>query len=84
MAAVNTATTILDVRGLKCPLPVLRANKVMKTLAAGDTLEVMATDPAAPRDFASFCETTGHDLVESRESDGVFTMIVRKKDSKTA
>lgn len=76
---VNT-NIILDVRGLKCPLPVLRANKAMKALAAGGMLEVMATDPAAPQDFVSFCETTGHDLVESREQDGVFTLIVRKTD----
>ncbi len=75
----DTDTTVLDVRGLKCPLPVLRANKAMKALAAGGVLEVLATDPAAPRDFVAFCETTGHELLESRESDGVFTMTVRKK-----
>lgn len=69
---------ILDVRGLKCPLPVLRANKAMKARAPGDTLEVLATDPAAPQDFVSFCETTGHHLLESREAGGVFTMIIRK------
>lgn len=69
---------ILDVRGLKCPLPVLRANKAMKARSAGDTLEVLATDPAAPQDFVNYCETAGHELVESREADGVFTMIIRK------
>ena len=75
----TSSSTTLDVRGLKCPLPVLRANKAMKSRAAGDVLEVLATDPAAPQDFVSFCETTGHQLLESRESDGVFTMILRKK-----
>ncbi len=78
-AGGTNTNAVLDVRGLKCPLPVLRANKAMKARAAGDILEVLATDPAAPQDFVSFCETTGHQLLESRESEGVFTMIVRKK-----
>ena len=75
----SSGNPFLDVRGLKCPLPVLRANNAIRALSPGETLEVQATDPAAPQDFVNFCETTGHALVESRESDGVFTMIVRKK-----
>jgi tRNA 2-thiouridine synthesizing protein A len=71
--------TVLDVRGLQCPLPVLRANKALRALAPGAVLEVQATDPAAPRDFVNFCETTGHALIESHEAAGVFTMIIRKK-----
>lgn len=78
-AKVNAvATQVLDVRGLQCPLPVLRANKVLKGLAAGDELEVLASDPAAPRDFVGYCATTGHVLVESRAADGVFTIVLRK------
>ncbi len=72
------ATTTLDVRGLSCPLPVLRANKALKALAVGDELAVLATDPAAPKDFEAFCETTGHRLMSSGEADGVFTLVVRK------
>lgn len=57
------ADHILDATGLKCPLPVLKARRAMKGLAAGDHLVVMATDPGAPDDFAHFCQTTGHVLV---------------------
>lgn len=71
-------TTILDATGLKCPLPVLRARKAMKGVAAGGLLEVKATDPGAVADFKSFCETTGDDLVEWREEDGVFLFRIRK------
>lgn len=63
---------IFDARGMKCPLPVLKARKLMKELAPGDILEVQATDPGAPGDFRHFCETTGHRLRESSEADGVF------------
>jgi len=71
--------TTLDVKGLACPLPVLRANKALRPLAPGDELEVLATDPAAPADFVQFCETAGHALVSSDETGGVFTIVVKKK-----
>lgn len=70
--------TVLDVTGLACPLPVLRANKAIKALPAGDELEVLATDPAAPADFVAYCETAGHALVASTEAGGVFKIVVRK------
>ena len=61
-------TIILDAKGLKCPLPVLRARKAMKEVAPGGLLQVLATDPGAVKDFAHFCETTGHALVEHEAS----------------
>lgn len=67
---------VFDARGMKCPLPVLRARRLMKVLPAGAVLEVQATDPGAPGDFRHFCETTGHRLVESLESEGVFIIRI--------
>jgi tRNA 2-thiouridine synthesizing protein A len=71
-------TTSLDATGLKCPLPVLRARKAMKGVAVGAILEVTATDPGAVADFKSFCETTGDELLEWQEDDGVFLFRIRK------
>jgi tRNA 2-thiouridine synthesizing protein A len=68
----------LDARGLLCPLPVLKANKAMKALAAGEMLTVVATDPAAPKDFAAFCQTAGHTLIRVEEADGTYTITLRK------
>jgi tRNA 2-thiouridine synthesizing protein A len=70
----------LDARGLRCPLPVLRAQKMLKTLAAGDVLAVEATDPGAPKDFAAFCDAAGFHLLESDESDGVFRFAIARKE----
>ena len=72
------SVTTLDTKGLRCPLPVLRARKSMKSVAAGAILEVLATDPDSRQDFRAFCETTGHELLESREDDGVFVFQIRK------
>ncbi|MFO1128033.1 MAG: sulfurtransferase TusA family protein [Rhodospirillales bacterium] len=71
----------LDARGLACPLPVLRANKWLRSLDAGDELVILVTDPSAPADFAQFCASTGHTLVGSEASAdeaGVTVLRVRK------
>jgi tRNA 2-thiouridine synthesizing protein A len=68
----------LDAEGLICPLPVLRAGKAIKVLEIGAELTVLATDPAAPKDFKAFCEQAGHELVLSTESDGFFTFVLRR------
>ena len=71
-------TTVLDTKGLKCPLPVLRTRKALKYVAAGDLLQVLATDPGAVKDFAHFCGTTGHALVESKQEGDVYCFLIRK------
>ncbi len=72
------ANQTLDVKGLKCPLPVLRAKKVLRSLAVGDVLEVLATDPNSVQDFQAFCKTAGDRLLEWSEAGGVFTYRIEK------
>ena len=69
----------LDVRGLACPLPVLRANRALKTIPIGGILRVQATDPAALKDMPSFCEQTGHELVSvATEGAEVFVFEIKR------
>ena len=68
----------LDAKGLKCPLPVLRARKAIKSVEIGSELKVLVTDPAAPKDFKAFCSQTGHVLISIKESNGVFTLVIRR------
>ncbi len=70
---------VLDVKGLACPLPVLRAKKAMREVPPGEVLEVLATDPGTVEDFDAFCRTTGHTLLDRREDAGVFTFHIRRK-----
>lgn len=68
----------LDATGLKCPMPVLRARRALKPLAAGQVLKVMADDPASEKDMPAFCETTGNAL-EAVERDGErYVFFIRK------
>jgi len=69
---------LLDACGLKCPLPVLKARKRMQTMAAGALLEVLATDPKAPEDFAHFCSVTGNRLVDIQKAGDIYHIKIER------
>lgn len=71
-------TTVLDTKGLNCPLPILRAKKAIKDVPAGGILQVLATDPGAVKDFEAFCRSTGNQLLDWKEESGVFTFNIKK------
>ena len=73
------ATKELDARGLNCPLPILRAKKALNEITAGQILKVLATDPGAVKDFQAFAKQTGNELLESSESAGEYSFIIKKK-----
>lgn len=61
-----------------CPLPVLKARKMLQSMRPGEILEVTATDPAAARDFAAFCDASGHRLIERRTAgEGLLFRIMK-------
>ena len=70
--------TVLDARGLLCPLPVLRARKAMQKLASGEVLKLVATDPGAVRDVDALCASAGHALLGREETGGEFVFRIRK------
>jgi tRNA 2-thiouridine synthesizing protein A len=68
----------LDAKGLNCPLPILKARKALKDVAAGETLEILSTDPGSIADFQAFCRQTGNELLESTTDDSVFRFLIRR------
>lgn len=72
------ADVLLDAKGLNCPLPILRAKKALKDMATGKTLEILATDPGAVKDFEAFCRTTGNELVSHSVEGGTYTFLIRR------
>ena len=58
----TVSETLLDLKGLKCPLPVLKARKAMSRIPSGDRLVVLTTDPMAEIDIPHFCRENGHTL----------------------
>lgn len=69
---------ILDVKGLNCPLPILKAKKALQDVPVGGTLEVWATDPGSVADFTAFCRATGHRLREQDGADGVYRFVIER------
>ena len=69
----------LDVRGLNCPLPILRAKKALTELKSGKVLRVLATDPGSVKDFQAFARQTGNELLGHEEADKVFTFFMKRK-----
>jgi len=58
----------IDLLGLKCPLPVLKANKLIKEHKKGDIIELLVDDIAAPNDFRIYCETKNYKLLSIKKS----------------
>ncbi|WP_431859892.1 sulfurtransferase TusA family protein [Azospirillum sp.] len=69
----------LDVRGLFCPLPILRTRKLLDTMAEGEEVMVYVTDPASVIDFRHFCNITANELLSyDKREDEVFVYHIRR------
>lgn len=73
------AEKTLDLRGLRCPLPVLKAKKAMQALAAGDSLVLECTDPMTQIDVPHFVNQTGHRLESQQQRDSLFIYRIVKQ-----
>jgi tRNA 2-thiouridine synthesizing protein A len=68
----------LDVRGMLCPLPVLRARKRLSAMKPGEILRILATDPAAAIDFPHYCTESGHTLLSTDRQGDVLVFVIQK------
>lgn len=70
------ADKTLDLKGLACPLPILKTKKALSEMPKGGTIEVFTTDPGSVPDFTAFAEATGNKLLETSETNGVFRFVL--------
>jgi tRNA 2-thiouridine synthesizing protein A len=68
----------LDLSGLLCPLPVLKARKKLLAMKGGEVLQVFATDPMAAIDMPHFCMEQGYELLRQDKADGALRFWIRK------
>jgi len=78
VAADVTPKTVLDAKGLSCPMPLLRTKKEMGKLAAGEILQVDGTDPGSRNDIPGWCERSGHEYLGEREGSGFISFFIKK------
>ncbi|MEY3017758.1 MAG: hypothetical protein RL336_893 [Pseudomonadota bacterium] len=69
---------VIDLTGLACPLPLLKAKVALRDLASGEQLKVLVTDAASVRDFAVYAELSGNPLVSSTCEGDCFIHILQK------
>ena len=74
-----TSDRELDVKGLNCPLPILRTKKALSEMTSGQVLHVLATDAGAVKDFQAFAKQTGNQLLSCEESGLVFEIYFKRK-----
>jgi TusA-related sulfurtransferase len=72
------ADVIVDAKGLACPMPIVKAKKGIDSLQTGQIMELQTTDKGSMKDFQAWVNQTKHELVESKEVNGVFTFVVKK------
>ena len=73
------ADTLVDARGLSCPMPIVKTAQVVKALVSGQTVEVWATDPGSVKDFAAWSKATGNPIVEQVVDGGVYRFVLARK-----
>lgn len=69
---------LLDCKGLQCPLPVIKTNKIIKTMEPGQILKMVSTDPISTIDMVAWSHSSGHELLESISDDEVYIFYIRK------
>lgn len=72
------STKVLDVKGMSCPMPIVRTKKEMDTLNSGDILELHVTDKGALTDIPAWIKAAGHTIVDQKEDADVLTFFIKK------
>ncbi len=72
------STKSLDVKGLACPMPIVRTKKAMDTMKSGEILEVLVTDKGALNDIPAWANSVGNKVIEQKVEADVLTFYIQK------
>lgn len=73
-----TVASVLDARGLSCPMPLLRTKKEIGKIASGEILQIQGTDPGSRNDIPGWAERAGHDYLGEKEESGFISFFIKK------
>jgi len=68
----------LDLKGLVCPIPIVKVSQAVKQVQVGDVIEAYATDPGVLADIPAWCKTSGNEMVSMERVDKGFRFLVRR------
>lgn len=72
------ADKTMDLKGLPCPLPVIKVSKGIKEIEVGQTLEAVTTDPGALSDFQAWARTSGNEILKTEQGADVITFLIKR------
>jgi len=78
MAEDIKVSATLDLKGLVCPIPIVKVSQAVKGIQVGETVEAFATDPGVLADIPAWCKTSGNELVKMEHVDKGFRFVIRK------
>lgn len=78
MTGSSGKAAVYDLRGLNCPLPVLRTRKRLSSMSTGERLWVETSDPLASIDIPAFCAEAGHELVVAETAEGGHRFLIQR------
>jgi len=73
------ADKVMDLKGLPCPMPVVKVSKGIKEIGVGQVLEALTTDPGALADFPAWARTSGNEIVKTEQGNGVIRFYIKRK-----
>ena len=76
--SVVVVDQVLDCSGLSCPMPILKTKKAIDAMSAGQVLKLIATDPGSIADINAWSRKTGHQLLETEQSNGKYIFYLKK------
>ena len=73
------ADKVMDLKGLPCPMPVVKVSKGIKEIEVGQVLEAVTTDPGALADFPAWARTSGNEILKTEQNDGTIKFFIQRK-----
>lgn len=71
-------TKVMDLKGLACPMPVVKVSKGIKEVEIGEIIEAISTDPGSLTDFPAWARTSGNEIVDTLQSDGEIKFYIKR------
>ena len=78
MAEAINVDKVMDLKGLPCPMPVVKVSKGIKDIQVGQVIEALTTDPGALSDFPAWARTSGNEILKTEQGDGIIKIYIKR------
>ena len=76
--SAHAVAKVLDLKGLPCPMPVVKMSQEINSVQVGEIIEVHTTDPGSLSDFPAWADTTGNEVLETKQEEGSIQILVKR------